>query len=145
MNLPSLEWIDKFPKEINHDGCWIPHNVPNDKGYVQILYHGQKLYLHRISMCVSYNIEYESYLDTLHGDECDRRCFNPAHLKPGTRSENIIDSVRLKRRGQARKTHCKCGREFTNVTNKHGAGKGTSQRYCRYCSKMRQRSRRTQQ
>lgn len=134
-------YICNYPKIINPNGCWIPPNIPNSTGYVQIMISGERLYLHRVAMCIFYEVEYNNYsIDTRHNKGCDRRCFNPDHVKPGTRSENIKDSVLHKTHKESRKTHCSsCGGPYTLVTNKHGAGKGISQRYCRYCSKLRQR------
>ncbi len=139
----SIDFINNLPKVIDENGCWIPPNVPNSAGYVQIMIEYQKLFLHRISMCIHNNIDYYNYkYETRHNTGCDRKCFNPEHLKPGSCSDNIKDSVKDKTHKESRKTHCfRCGGPYKSVTNKHGAGKGKTQRYCPKCSLNRQRMR----
>lgn len=70
----------------------------------------------------------------LGGMDCPhRRCVNPAHLEPVTRSENIDRSNHAGRR----KTHCPAGHEYTEVnTRLDSAGK----RHCRQCHRDRTRS-----
>lgn len=66
----------------------------------------------------------------------NRRCINPDHLEPVTRSENL-------RRGNgpaaqnARKTHCKHGHEFT-AENTRQVAKG---RRCATCARIARRAR----
>lgn len=67
----------------------------------------------------------------------NRRCFNPSHLEPVTRRENLL-------RGStgpalnARKTHCKHGHPFTPTNTTY---RRNGKRECRQCNRIRCRRR----
>lgn len=90
----SKEWIENIPKTINANGCWIPKYKPDINGYVRIKVRNEKFLLHRMVMCLWYNIDYDNKkIETRHAKGCDRRCFWHAHLKPGTQIENKLDKI----------------------------------------------------
>lgn len=91
----TKEWLDKFPKTINPNGCWIPILKPESTGYVRISSNHQRYELHRLSMCIIYNIDYNNKkIVTRHSKDCDNACFFYGHLQPGSDSDNIKDQVR---------------------------------------------------
>ena len=124
---PTLEWINSIPKIINDNGCWIPSekNPSDSRGYTRISISNTEVYLHRLSMCLYYNINYFDYkIETRHGVLCNKSCFNYEHLKPGTTSDNELDKIR--------KDDCpKCG--YSYKTTRSGI------RYCNECRKRKRR------
>lgn len=80
-------------------------------------------------------------METLHADD-DSTNNRLSNLRWGTRSENEHDSVRNGHHGQARKTHCPKGHEYTlNNTYTHPR---LGYRTCRTCSRLAERERRLQ-
>jgi len=74
---------------------------------------------------------------------CDNpQCVNPDHIWPGTMSENIKDAVDKGRhdpKGNAYRTHCKYGHEFTPENTI--VRPSTGHRTCRICRDRHNRSR----
>lgn len=140
----TKEWIDSIPKTINTQGCWISEYRPTDRGYVNIQIDNQRYYLHRISMCVEHNIDYfNSNIETRHSTGCDKRCFNPKHVKPGSKSDNTKDSIKDGTHNHAKKTHCpKCGSIYNYVVRRIGLEKGKIRRFCWVCEGRRKRLKR---
>lgn len=135
----SKEWVNSLPKTINENGCWIPKfNIPDNRGYVRIWIEKSRFLLHRLSMCVTYNIDYyDNKIECRHGSLCSRACFNPEHLKPGTSSDNQKDAVGDGTHSQASKACCsKCGGNFRTRVNKTGINRGKVIRYCPVCQEM---------
>lgn len=99
----SKTWILSIPKIINENECWIPLNIkPNNKGYCRVVIDFKEYLVHRIVMCLYYNIDYkESNIVTMHNRNCSRACFNPNHLKPGSDSTNLKDAKRWKKEDEA--------------------------------------------
>ena len=69
----------------------------------------------------------------------NRACVNPDHLEAVTTRENLMRGETLVA-GNARKTHCKFGHEYTE-SNTYVAP-GTTKRKCRICIKRRSLARR---
>lgn len=136
------EWINNFPKIINENKCWIPPHTPTNgrnSEYVSVKIEGNSYNLHRLSMCVFNNINYNNFnIECRHSTGCDKRCFNPEHLKPGTASENCMDAVRDKTHRNAAKERCpKCDGEYKTQTTKTGINRGYKSRYCPRCRNRR--------
>ena len=136
----TKEYILSIPKIINENGCWISEKKPNTGGYVEIIIDNKRLKLHRVVMCLYYDINYfDSKIDTRHSTYCDRSCFNPEHLKPGSISDNVKDQVRDGIHNNARKECCpKCGSSYRTQKVRRD-GKITLGRYCPTCRVMNSR------
>lgn len=92
------KWIKSIPKIINANGCWIPTKLKGElNGYVRIKANGVRYLLHRLSMCIKYDIDYyDNKVETRHSKGCDTRCFYSEHLKPGSQLENKRDKAEHK-------------------------------------------------
>lgn len=114
------------------DGCWLYHGYLTKGGYAQIRVDGIARGRHVVA--------YEMFVGpVLAGTELDHRCkrpacFNPKHLEPVTRRENLLRSDSW---GgvNSRKTHCPQGHAYDG-TNSAGA---------RICSTCRRAARRRHQ
>lgn len=133
MKLPN--WVDSIPKIIDTNECWIPQiGYVGNHGYVIIELDGRQVLLHRVVCEIIYG-KLDINIEVRHGYKCDKRCFNPSHIKPGTRSDNAKDMLRDGTHNNARKDVCpKCGKKYTVSYLKSGVNKGTYQRYCRTCN-----------
>ena len=119
MNSFTKEWILSLDKVINPNGCWIPNHRADEDGYVRITFgrypNAKRYKLHRIVLCVYNNIDYHNKeVESRHSTGCSRACFNPEHIKPGSKSDNVRDSVRDKTHRNAAKTACtKCNGPYS--------------------------------
>lgn len=131
----TKEWIDSIPKTINSNGCWSPITTAVNKDYRQINIQNKRYLLHRLVMCLYYNIDYFNYkIDTRHATNCSLECFFYEHLKPGNRSDNSKDAIKDGNHFQVNKKCCpKCGHEFTKSIIKTGPNRGRSIRFCHPC------------
>src|ERR1035438_2879340 len=75
----TKNWIDSIPKIIDFNGCWISTRWESQSnGYILISSKLEKYLLHRIVMCVYYNINYDNKeIVTRHNTGCSRACFRP--------------------------------------------------------------------
>lgn len=82
-------------REIDANGCWVWTGRHERAGYGHIDYDGKAVYVHRLA--------YETWrgpvADGLELDHLcrNRACFNPDHLEPVTRQENIRRAVEARR------------------------------------------------
>ena len=110
--------------------CWLWTGSLTSTGYGQISIHSRPRPAHRVSYIllkgpIPRNLEIDHLCRV-------RRCVNPNHLEPVTRSENTKRGMAGKAaatRAQER-THCKKGHELTG-DNIRGAEKG--KRLCKIC------------
>jgi hypothetical protein len=133
----TKEWVDSIPKTINSNKCWIPkigHNSGGDR-YIAISSNGIRYMLHRLVVSIYYNLNYHDQSWTArHNTGCDGTCFYIEHLKSGTNSDNVKDSVRDKTHNNASKKVCpKCGSEYKINIVKTGLHRGEIRRICRVC------------
>jgi hypothetical protein len=114
------------------DDCWEWTGARTPAGY-GVFWTGQKVnYAHR----VLYELLVEPIPEGLHIDHLCRvrHCVRPSHLEPVTIAENN------RRTGNAVKTHCLNGHEFT-PENTYEPPKRPGQRYCRTCAAEREKKR----
>jgi len=133
----TKEAIESISKTIDSNGCWIPSEKCSDSiGYIQVSINGKRLLLHRIVLSIYYNINYDiSEIDTRHGSNCNKACFNPDHLIPGTHSDNEKDKVRDGTHHHTRKTECPfCGSKYKIEIQKTGFNRGKIRRRCLTCN-----------
>lgn len=119
------------------DGCWLWRGSVTANGYGTIKIGGRagvRLYAHRLA----YELFVGSIPARLELDHLcrNRRCVNPAHLEPVTRSENTLRGNAPAMLGalNGAKTHCKQGHPFDAVNTRH---RPTGGRSCRACARIR--------
>ena len=111
----------------------------NPNGYAHVVIHGggklHTLKIHRLVARVFVPGEAPG-LDVCHidGDKLNNAATN---LRWGTRSENILDQVRMGRHINARKTHCKSGHEFSPENTRLTSD---GRRKCRTCRRALKRA-----
>lgn len=114
-------------------GCWQWTGWVPPNGYPEISFRGRPCRVHRL-MYEAAKGPIPAGMDILHS--CDNTlCFNPAHLDPGTDSENIRQSVERGRHAKAQNTHCPQGHAYAE----HGRLNATGWRACRLCERIKQR------
>lgn len=74
------------------DGCWPFTGTVSEDGYGQIQFNGRQRMVHHIALELAGWIIPCEWLETLH--LCDNPpCCNPAHLRIGTKHDNVADKV----------------------------------------------------
>jgi hypothetical protein len=80
-------------RTVDEHGCWLWNKYRNGQGYGTQYVDGKPIRLNRLAAHLWLHFDLTSDLDVLH--ECDNPpCFNPNHLRPGTRLENMADMAR---------------------------------------------------
>lgn len=123
-----FEKLLKF--KIDDNGCYNWTGCTHNK-YGYLRHNGRSMSAHR-AMWVLVHGEIPDKKHILH--KCDNPgCINPRHLFIGTHADNMKDMVKKGRwsSGNAKKTHCKNGHEFTKENTIIGS-KG--ERRCRRCN-----------
>lgn len=132
----TKEWVNSVPKTINNNGCWIPTLTPTSDGYITISIESKPCRLHRLVVCIYYNLNYyDKSFESRHSKLCDRACFNPEHLKPGSISDNCLDAVEHGTHHETRRSVCKDGHPLDGL-QKNG---NKWSRYCKECKRLRER------
>lgn len=117
------------------DGCWIWPGTKLETGYGCLSLFRKSVFAHRFSWGL-HNGPIPPGLCVMH--VCDNPpCVNPAHLRLGTKAENLKDMYAKGRgrNGNLGKTHCVRGHEFTPENTLVG----TTGRGCRQCKREYQR------
>lgn len=116
-------------------GCWNWTRATDNNGYGVLTYHRQTQRAHRLAASIWLGIPLDDPHFVLH--ECDNPpCFNPAHLRAGTQTDNMSDCSDKKRIAHSKRTHCKHGHPFSgdNLTFQMNFN-GRPRRVCRTCSR----------
>lgn len=122
--------MKRFWDKVDTSGeCWVWTASVNNRGYGKFGLNYKTVLPHRLSyeLCVGAIPE---GLEIDH--ECkNRRCVNPAHLRPKTHLDNTPKGAD---HYNARKTHCKNGHEFSAGNTRLRDGK---YRVCKSCERDR--------
>lgn len=99
------EWVDHFWRRVDRSGgpqaCWPWRASLDHYGYgacstpKTTTQDPKTVKAHRMAVWLDRREEPQGLEGVLHGDQCERSCCNPAHLRIGTRAENTHDAVRL--------------------------------------------------
>lgn len=139
----SLPLAERFWAKVQRgEGCWLwLGSKKSGRPYGMIWYEGRHRQASQISWELATGAPFPIGRMACH--TCDNpACVNPAHIWPGTMSENIKDAVAKGRHvalGNALRTHCKYGHEFTPENTIVKAG--TKHRVCRTCRDRNNRDR----
>ena len=131
--IPERFWA----KVAKGDACWEWRGTKSTRGYGRFYYRGRVVQAHRLAWELTKGQTFPEGMDACH--HCDNRgCVRPDHIFPGTPSMNALDAEakgRLIHHGNAVRTHCKHGHEFTqDNTWYHPYQKtGRLHRRCRTC------------
>jgi transposase len=86
----------KVDKLSDSKGCWIWNGSLNNKGYGQIRISGTLYFSHRLAYLLMKG-EIPEGMHLCH--KCDNpKCCNPEHLFIGSRSDNMVDCIKKRRR-----------------------------------------------
>lgn len=132
---------------VPESGCWIWMGDLSTNGYGRIHVNGRAQQAHRVSWEMANGRAMPPELDACH--TCDvGACINPAHIWPGTPTENYLDSLRKGRAAKpprysrnALKTHCYKGHEFTAENTSMRMSNGKRYRKCLICEREYHRAR----
>lgn len=133
---------------VNEEGCWIWQKKVMKNGYARIKIKNKSTLVHRAAY-TEWRGTIPDGLDLDHrchpnDGSCKtatcfhRRCANPYHVEPATRSENVRKgNLQFTIRGYfSRRTHCKNGHEYTEG-NTYRIPKNPKARVCRKCTNIR--------
>ena len=68
--------------------CWLWPGNKNARGYGQLQWKGRTWFVHRASFTL-WKGDIPEGAVIRHLKDCDKLCFNPEHLEPGTQAQNI--------------------------------------------------------
>lgn len=138
VNVPLEQRFWAKVQKLSDDQCW-PWLGSNRRGYGQIWSDGSNRPAPQVSWEIANGAPFPTGKMACH--TCDNPpCVNPAHIWPGTMSDNILDCVAKGRHVamspvNMRQSHCKRGHAFTpdNIYTTPGGS-----RSCRACRAARQ-------
>lgn len=127
--LPERWWAKV---RVQPSGCWEWTASLTADGYGRYRSNGQPIRAHRVAYAALVGAIPDG-LHVLHG--CDHRpCVNPAHLRAGTREDNMRDSVERGRHHEARVARCPQGHLYDEANTYHSP---SGRRECRTCRRER--------
>lgn len=138
VKLPLAERFWRKVAKGEADDCWpwLGVTKQSDRPYGMIWANGRHRQATQVSWELARGKPFPAGMMACH--TCDNPiCVNPAHIWPGTMSQNIKDAVAKGRHvatGNGLKTHCKRGHEFTPENT--GIRPSTGHRECRTCKAM---------
>lgn len=120
--------------------CLIYRGSKYRNGYGRIKEDGKTYLIHRLVLCFAFDKDYDdSSWKALHKQECESRgCINLEHLYVGTTSDNNRDTGQMKH-GNAGKTHCPKGHEYSLENTMIRIRGGNKLRECKTCHRERNR------
>ena len=109
-----------------YDGCWFWEGskcLSNGRYYGRFWLDGRSRPAAQVAWEIRHEQPFPEGKEACH--TCDvPMCVNPAHIFPGTRSDNMLDAVAKGRHQAARITHCPNGHEYTpENTYEHPSGR----------------------
>lgn len=111
---PAMERFESHFTPEPNSGCWLWFGAANKKGYGNFFFEDKFYRAHRW-IYEQINGPVSATLDMCH--KCDNpSCVNPDHLFPGTRSDNMQDSIRKGRvrRNERKDSNGKWARKSEN-------------------------------
>lgn len=85
------------------DGCWIWTGAKERHGYGHFRAQGKDIRAHRYAWELHYGQPFPAGMEAMH--TCDNKgCVNPAHIRPGTHHENMLDCKAKDRHAKGRLT-----------------------------------------
>jgi hypothetical protein len=138
--LPTRERLLRN-REISMSGCWLWLGKLQPNGY-GMTHLGSRAKGARRKTVYVHRLAYQEWVGQIPvGCDLDhlcrvRRCFNPEHLEPVSRKENVIRGAGPALLGSRNggKTHCKHGHSFNDENTSLRSGGG---RTCRECARLR--------
>lgn len=134
---PRLKFWEEYPPPVPDGDClrWRGPHHSQGYGLCGEVSNGSQ-YAHRVAWMRAHGPIPESLeIDHVKARGCRfRDCVNPAHLEPVTQRENLLRAEIGGDWGQAAKTHCPQGHEYTeDNTYRYARKDGTSERHCKAC------------
>lgn len=133
--------MDQFWSKVEKRGadCWLWTRYRDEHGYGRTWFDGGHITAHRLAYILTHG-EIPDGAHILHS--CDNPpCVNPAHLRAGTRSDNMRDKVARGRDFNAKKTECIHGHPFNEINTYMTPDGRRNCRTCRLIAKRAYRAR----
>jgi len=121
-------FLEKFTRP--KSGCWEWAGSINNSGYGSLTTNECRVLAHRLMYTLYYGVDpKKKYVLHL----CDNpKCVRPNHLRLGTQSENLKESVKKNRHFESKKVSCPRGHQY-DKENTYISPKGG--RVCKICKR----------